>query len=125
MMPNLVLIDDDQQNCVLIQALLKPQGIEVFSANGGQAGLELVWKHHPDIVIVDLHLPESQGPDGWGIITQLKGSEYTKHIPIVVLTASTTYMLDANTTQPPLYDLYLTKPFRVNAFINALKSLLP
>jgi CheY-like chemotaxis protein len=84
-MPSRVLVvDDDPQNLRLVTALLKPLNIEVLSAGGGKAGIEMALKHKPDLIILDLMMPEV---DGFEVVTALRKNAETSAIPIVIFTA--------------------------------------
>jgi signal transduction histidine kinase/CheY-like chemotaxis protein len=88
---NVVVIDDDPAALALAHAILEPEGYRVLSADNGEAGVTLVRKHRPAVVLVDLLMP---GVDGFAVIEQLRSSPETGLIPIVVLTAKT--MTDAD-----------------------------
>ena len=85
----------------------------LISALKGSAGLELARLHRPDLVLLDLHLPDLQGDE---ILRQLRADPRTAHIPIVMISA------DATTAQiDRLHALgandYLTKPIDVRHFL--------
>ncbi len=80
----IVLVEDNVMNRRLAQFLLKSQGYTVYEATNGKEALELVKAHLPDLVLMDLQLPEL---DGFTTTRMLKQDATTKDIPVVALTA--------------------------------------
>src|SRR5437588_154337 len=75
-MPTSVLvIDDDPRNTRLVQAMLKPFSIEVLSAHEGAAGIKLARTRKPDLIILDLMMPEA---DGFEVVSTLRGDAATR-----------------------------------------------
>jgi CheY-like chemotaxis protein len=84
-MPTSVLvIDDDPRNTRLVQAMLKPFSIEVLSAHEGAAGIKLARTRRPDLIILDLMMPEV---DGFEVISALRSDAATAQTPILIYTA--------------------------------------
>jgi len=84
-MPATVLvIDDDPQHIKLVDTTLKPFQITVLGTTEGQHGLELAQDRHPDLVIVDLKMPDV---DGFAVIDALRAKEETSSVPIIVYSA--------------------------------------
>jgi len=84
-MPTSVLvIDDDPRNTRLVQAMLKPFSIEVLSAHDGTAGVKLALSRKPDLIILDLMMPEV---DGFAVLSELRGDPATAQTPILIYTA--------------------------------------
>jgi len=80
-----VLIIDDEPNSVeLFSAILTSEGYQVFKAYGGKAGIEGVLQHKPNLILLDLIMPEVNGFD---VIDTLKSSPETSVIPIIVITS--------------------------------------
>ena len=78
-----LLIDDDPLSQRLLKAVLRPLHIEVITADGGKAGIELARKGKPEMIICDLLMPEV---DGFEVIATLRADEQTSKIPILVYT---------------------------------------
>jgi two-component system, OmpR family, phosphate regulon response regulator PhoB len=80
-----VLVADDEPAIrALCRVNLQLGGMEVFEADNGVAALEVVAREQPDLVLLDLMMPEL---DGWHVARQLASSEETRDLPIVVLSA--------------------------------------
>lgn len=81
----ILVIDDDPDALEIVTAQLRQlDGHTVLTANGGRAGLELIASQRPDLIILDLMMPEI---DGFAVLQQLEANEATRAIPVVVLTA--------------------------------------
>jgi PAS domain S-box-containing protein len=81
----ILYIEDNPSNTRLIERLLADQaGVRLVSAMKGRLGLELAREHHPDLILLDLHLPDMTGED---VLEQLQSDPRTKDIPVVVISA--------------------------------------
>jgi threonine synthase len=80
-----LVIDDQADDILLIRRILEAQHCyQVTGADGGQAGIDLVRQHQPDVIILDLMMPEV---DGFAVLEALKGQPETRNLPIIVITA--------------------------------------
>ncbi|MBF0450191.1 MAG: response regulator [Candidatus Magnetomorum sp.] len=88
-MSKILIIDDTQDNLISISALLKNlmPGSELFTAQSGEEGIVKANKECPDTILLDIIMP---GMDGYQVCQQLKASDQTRHIPIILVTALTT-----------------------------------
>jgi two-component system KDP operon response regulator KdpE len=100
----IVVIDDEPAICRLVQSVYRRDEAEVLEAGSGDAGIKLVAKCNPDLVLLDLGLPDM---DGQEVCTRLR--EWTE-VPIIVLTARG-QELDKVTALDNQADDYITKPF--------------
>ena len=114
-------IEDNLSNLTLIEHLLADRAdIQLMSAMQGRIGLDLARQHHPDLVLLDLHLPDLPG---WDVLAALQADDATKDIPVVAVSA------DATPRQTErLLKLgaraYLTKPLDVDRFMKMLSQIL-
>jgi signal transduction histidine kinase len=115
----LLYIEDNLSNLTLIEEILEERPeIELLSAMQGQVGLDLARQHSPDLILLDLHLPDLPG---WEVLSQLRLSETTADIPVVVISADATpsqikRLLKAGALS------YLTKPLDVIEFFRVLDN---
>jgi len=100
----LLVIDDDEASCRLVKAIFKADGLEVLSAFTGQTGMARVIADRPDVVLLDLHLPDS---DGLEVLAKIVAE--TPSLPVVMLTAHGDFKTAVRATQLGAFD-YLTKP---------------
>jgi len=110
-------IEDNLSNLTLIEEMLQEESdIELLTAMQGQIGLDLACRHSPDLILLDLHLPDIAGRD---VLLQLKTWQATRDIPVVVISAdATTRQMDRLLAAGAIH--YLTKPLDVAEFFSVL-----
>src|SRR5687768_6764614 len=103
----ILVADDDPEILTLLTMRLKQRGYEVFEASDGEKALEQAREKSPDLVLLDVMMPQK---NGWEVARELKQDPKTKEIGIVILTAIGEKM---NELTSPLYgaDAYIDKPF--------------
>ncbi len=119
-MPKKILAVDDEKHIVrLVQINLQKEGYEVITASNGREALEQVAAHKPDLVVMDVMMPEM---DGFEALKKLKESDNTSSIPVIMLTAKAQ---DADVFKgwQSGADLYLTKPFNPLELITFVKRI--
>jgi PAS domain S-box-containing protein len=79
-----LVVDDERANLDLLEALLKPAGFGVIRAGSGQEGIDLARSQMPNLILLDLMMPDLNGFD---VVEALRAEEATRSIPIMVLTA--------------------------------------
>jgi len=116
----ILLVEDNVMNRRLAQFLLKSEGYIVYEATNGREALELVKAHAPDLILMDLQLPEL---DGFTTTQILKQDATTRDIPVVALTA---YAMtgDAERALEAGCDGYITKPIDKQGFLETVASYL-
>lgn len=117
----ILYIEDEPEMIDLVRLMLKDQNIEIIGANGGRRGLELALQIIPDLVLLDLMMPDI---DGWGVYRQLKASAATRDIPVVVITARAQQIDKVYGLQVARVEDYLTKPFSPQELIACIKKIL-
>jgi CheY-like chemotaxis protein len=117
----ILYVEDNLSNLTLVQRIVSLRAeIELIPAMQGGLALELARSHRPDLILLDLHLPDIQGDE---VLRQLRSDPEFRDTPVVILSA------DATKGQPDkLMALgalaYLTKPLDVKHFIELIDSLL-
>ncbi len=112
-------IEDNLSNLALIEQMLTEQPeIELISAMQGRMGLQLASEHLPNLILLDLHLPDLPG---WEVLAQLKSREATQEIPVVIVSADATarqidQLMKAGARS------YLTKPLNVSHFFEVIEQ---
>ena len=113
----MLYVEDNLSNVKLMERLVALRtGIRLIPAMQGSLGLELAREHHPDLILLDLNLPDVSGAD---VLARLRGDAATADIPVVVLSADATRgqverLLKAGARA------YLTKPFDLEEFLKLL-----
>jgi PAS domain S-box-containing protein len=114
-------IEDNIANLHLVETILARSGrFELIAAMQGQLGLELARTHEPDLILLDLHLPDMDGED---VARVLIADEATRSIPIVVLSADA-YSSVRRRLLALGVAAYMTKPFKVKEMIDLIERLL-
>ncbi len=83
-MPKILLVEDNEMNRDMLTRRLERRGFQVVSAATGRAGVEMGQHESPDLILMDMSLPDI---DGWEATRLLKRSDETRSIPIIALTA--------------------------------------
>src|SRR5579883_2922183 len=83
-MPRILIVEDNEENRDALSRRLQRRGFEVVTAGDGKAGLAAAQAEKPDLILMDMNMPEL---DGWEATRQLKASEGTRDVPVIVLTA--------------------------------------
>ncbi len=118
---SILYIEDDPEMIDLVSLILIRQGYQVTGANGGRKGLELAQRGLPDLVLLDLMMPDM---DGWDVYQQLKLSEPTRNIPVIIITARSQTIDQVLAVQIAKVDDYIIKPFRPDELIHSVKKVL-
>ncbi|MBE9209614.1 CHASE2 domain-containing protein [Nostoc sp. LEGE 06077] len=118
--PQILIVDDDCNHLSLLSSLLQKIGCRTLEATDGKQGLHLATEHQPDMIVLDLAMPNM---DGFELMVQLQENPQTHLIPIIVSSArvfeeNQQRSLEAGATA------FLPKPLQVDELLNALRSLL-
>jgi PAS domain S-box-containing protein len=117
----ILYIEDNLSNFELVHHILARAGeVELIPAMQGQLGVELAVQHRPDLVLLDLHLPDIAGED---VLRRLRADERTRSIPVVVLSADATPLQVTRLRGEGVVD-YVTKPLEIGPFLDTLQRAL-
>lgn len=116
----ILIVEDNMDNYELVRIVLERAGYDVFLAVNGRDGVDAARAQKPDLILMDLGLPEM---DGWNAAEKLKASEETKSIPLYALTAHT---LPGERKRAILAgcDGYVAKPIHMKDFLNVVEQAL-
>jgi PAS domain S-box-containing protein len=110
-------IEDNPSNLALVEQMLEEDtNIELITASQGRLGLDLARSHSPDVVLLDLNLPDMPG---WQVLSRLKCDDATRKTPVIVLSADATSHQIKRLLAGGAH-AYLTKPLNVDEFLSAL-----
>jgi len=118
---HIVCIEDEPEMIDLIQLILNRRGFEVLGAPGGKEGLEMVRKTLPDLVLLDLMMPDM---DGWEVYQQMKADDSTRNIPVIVVTAKAQNIDKVLGLHIAKVDDYIAKPFGPQELIDSVEKVL-
>ncbi len=118
---NIVIVEDEQEMIDLIELILSRRGFDVIGANGGAQGLKAIREYKPDLVLLDLMMPEM---DGWQVYQQLKGDPSTENIPVIVVTAKAQNIDKVLGLHIAKVDDYIPKPFSLEELVSRIEKVL-
>ncbi|MFQ6128080.1 MAG: PleD family two-component system response regulator [Thermoplasmata archaeon] len=119
-MKTIVVVDDEPKILELVESILTTEGFEVIKALSGQECLDYVAREIPDLILLDIKMPEM---DGWMVYRELRANERTKGIPIAMLTVKAD-TIDRDVALDILdVDDYITKPFSPKDLVSRVKDL--
>lgn len=116
-----IYVEDDSEMIDLIKLILNRRGYQVIGANGGREGLELIQSEIPDLVLLDLMMPDV---DGWGVYQQIKSNPDTNHIPVIVITAKSQPIDRVLGLHIAKVDDYICKPFHPQELLESIDKVL-
>ena len=116
----LLIVDDDRHAREGYQKYLSGAGFDVEAAGGGVDALALVHSSMPDLVVLDLGLPDV---DGWEVARRLKSDEHTRDIPIIAFSGRSMQHEQVSALRAGC-DVYLTKPCAPDRLLTAVRKLL-
>jgi DNA-binding response OmpR family regulator len=119
-MARILIAEDNAEIRTLVSGILVEEGHKVGVANNGQQALDMIMDDAPDVLVLDIMMPQM---DGYAVLKEIRSSGTREGMKILVLTAKTSetdwvrgYKLGA--------DAYLTKPFDTDELVNGIEDLL-
>ncbi|MDR3461430.1 MAG: response regulator [Beijerinckiaceae bacterium] len=121
-MPKSVLIvEDNELNMKLFNDLLEAHGYATIQTRSGVEAVELTRTHRPDLILMDIQLPEVSGVE---VIQWIKDDDQLRHIPIIAITAFA-MKGDEEKIRQSGCEAYLSKPISVVKFLETVRNYLP
>ncbi|MDF2714440.1 MAG: response regulator receiver protein [Paenibacillus sp.] len=119
-MHKILLVEDNEMNRDMLSRRLLRKGYLVLEAVDGRQGIEMASNELPDLILMDMSLPEI---DGWEATRQIKQSPVTRHIPVIALTAHA-MSSDRERALNAGCDDFDTKPVDWNRLLGKMQDLL-
>ena len=117
----ILCIEDEPEMIDLIQLILSRRGFKVEGATGGTEGLRKMRQNPPDLVLLDLMMPDM---DGWEVYQQMKSDELTRNIPVIVVTAKAQSIDKVLGLHIAKVDDYISKPFGPQDLLSSVDKIL-
>jgi two-component system response regulator VicR len=114
-------IEDDSEMIDLVSLIIGRRGYEVVGAHGGREGLDLAQQNPPDLILLDLMMPDL---DGWDVYKQLKAYESTSNVPVIIITAKSQAIDRVLGLHIARVDDYISKPFRPQELLDSIDKVL-
>lgn len=116
-----VCIEDEPEMIDLVRLILGRKGFNVIGANGGVEGLEAVRREKPDLVLLDLMMPDM---DGWEVYQQIKADAELREIPVIVVTAKAQSIDKVLGLHIAKVDDYISKPFGPQELLESVEKII-
>ena len=113
-------IEDEPEMIDLIRLILGRRGFEVHGAGGGVAGIKMVRELRPDLVLLDLMMPDM---DGWEVYQQMKGDASLKDTPVIIVTAKAQNIDKVLGLHIAKVDDYIAKPFSPQELLESVEKI--
>ena len=117
----IIYIEDDQEMIDLVAMILSRRGYEVKGIQGGRAGLSAVVDEKPDLILLDLMMPDI---DGWDIFQQIRSRAETSAIPVIIITAKAQAIDKVLGLHIAKANDYICKPFRPQELLDSIDKVL-
>jgi two-component system cell cycle response regulator DivK len=114
----ILIVEDNDKNLKLARDLLQHQGFRTLDADTAAAGIALAEQHVPDLILMDIQLPDM---DGVAALGRLRGSAVTASIPVVALTAFA-MAADRERLLAAGFDGYMAKPIDIHHFSDRVRE---
>jgi two-component system, OmpR family, response regulator VicR len=118
---HIIYVEDDPEIVDLVSLILTGHGYKVTGVYNGREGLKRIIEEKPDLVLLDLMIPEL---DGWGIFEKLKTCEATSNIPIIIITAKSQPIDQVIGIHIAKVDAYICKPFHPQEILDSVEKVL-
>ncbi|HKJ27838.1 MAG TPA: response regulator [Anaerolineales bacterium] len=117
----IVCVEDEPEMIDLIRLILGRKGFEVVGANGGKAAYGIIQEVKPDLILLDLMMPDM---DGWEVYQQLKADTELGDIPVIVVTAKAQSIDKVLGLHIAKVDDYISKPFSPQELMDSVDQVL-
>ena len=119
-MSTILIVEDNEKNMKLARDVLQAKGYATLEAVNGEDGVRLALAHKPDMVLMDIQLPDINGVEAF---TRIRANADTASIPVVAFTASVTPM-DRNRITDAGFDGFIGKPVNLKEFLETVRKTL-
>lgn len=118
MSQKILIVEDNELNMKLFNDLLEAHGYETVTTRDGTQAVGIAIAEHPDLILMDIQLPEVSGLD---ITRQIKENDDLKHVPIIAVTAFA-MKGDEDKIRESGCNGYVSKPISISTFIETIRS---
>lgn len=113
-----LVADDDRMIRLIVRMLLEKEGFTVLEAENGAVGMEIARRERPDLMLVDLQMPDM---DGFQVLEMMRGDATLSATPVLVLTSETSSSVETRVLEMGADD-YVNKPFEPEVFISRVRA---
>ncbi|MFC1855368.1 response regulator transcription factor [Thermodesulfobacteriota bacterium] len=120
MAKKVLIVDDEMHVIKIMQFKLKKEGFDVISAQNGNDAIEIAKKELPDIILLDIMMPDI---NGYMVLEALKAEDSTKDIPVIMVTAKTQESNKIKAEKLGIAD-YIFKPFSLQHVVESIQRII-
>jgi len=117
----IICVEDEPEMIDLVKLILERKGYIVTGISGGRNGVKMIKREKPDLVLLDLMMPDL---DGWDVYQQLKADSSTNEIPVIVVTAKAQNIDKVLGLHIAKVNDYISKPFSPQELIQSVENVL-
>ncbi|MCY7306371.1 MAG: response regulator [Rhodoferax sp.] len=117
-MSTILIVEDNEKNMKLARDVLQAKGYQTLEAVNGEDGVRLALEHIPDMVLMDIQLPDINGIEAF---TRIRANAATAAVPVVAFTASVTPM-DRSRITDAGFDGFIGKPINLKEFLETVRK---
>ncbi len=121
MSKRILIVEDQEDNRRIMRDLLTSSGFEVVEAMTGEEGVRQAETHRPDLILMDVQMPEL---DGYEAARRIKANVELRHVPIIIVTSYALSGEEAKAREAGA-DAYVAKPFSPRELLAKVRQLLP
>ncbi len=121
MKKSILCIEDEAEMIDLMRLILSRKGYNVRGASGGAEGLQMIRDEKPDLILLDLMMPDM---DGWEVYQQIKAEESSKDIPVIIVTAKAQNIDRVLGLHIAKVNDYIAKPFTPQELLHSIEKIL-
>ncbi len=118
--PTILIVEDNPLNLKLFQDVLSVHGYLTIADESGELAFTLADDYHPDLIVVDMHLPHISGET---LVKTLKQDDFLNEIPILAVTANASQEIEESALEAGA-DHFLLKPFTIGTFVTIIQGLI-
>jgi two-component system, cell cycle response regulator DivK len=115
----ILIVEDNEKNMKLARDVLQAKGYRTLEAVNGEDGVRMAMQHKPDMVLMDIQLPDINGIEAFA---RIRANADTASIPVLAFTASVTPM-DRSRITGAGFDGFISKPINLKEFLDTVKRL--
>jgi two-component system cell cycle response regulator DivK len=119
-MSTILIVEDNEKNMKLARDVLQAKGYTTLEAVTGEEGVRLALQHKPDLVLMDIQLPDINGIEAF---RRIRANAETAAVPIVAFTASVTAN-DLSRIDQAGFDAFIGKPINIKAFVETVRRVI-
>ena len=115
--PQILVVEDNERNMKLFRDVLEASGYRTLEAATGERAVEMMFQHRPDLVLMDIQLPDIEGVEA---LDRVRADERFSSVPVLALTAQAMEG-DRERFLAAGFDGYLSKPVNIAEFVETVK----